>query len=63
MFKKFYCRYQNVLDPPKSPDKLGDFDSGSPLFKGSQRGLLPKGEATPRGLPKWSDWRGLGGDR
>jgi hypothetical protein len=22
------------LDPPKSPDKLGGFDSGSPLFKG-----------------------------
>ncbi len=23
-----------VEDPPKSPDKLGDFDSGSPFFKG-----------------------------
>ncbi|MEH2026320.1 DUF4118 domain-containing protein [Nostoc sp.] len=34
LFEKSSCRDQNILDPPKSPDKLGDFDSGSPLFKG-----------------------------
>jgi hypothetical protein len=34
MFEKSSCQYQILLDPPKSPDKLGDFDSDSPLFKG-----------------------------
>ncbi|OYD99026.1 hypothetical protein CDG77_02925 [Nostoc sp. 'Peltigera membranacea cyanobiont' 213] len=52
MFEKSLVMYQILLDPPKSPDKLGDFDSVSPLFKGSQRGL--------GGFPM-SDWRGLGG--
>jgi hypothetical protein len=32
MFEKSYCRYQNILDPPKSPLKKGDFDSSSHLF-------------------------------
>ncbi len=27
------------LDPPKSPDKLGDFDSGFPPFKGGLGGI------------------------
>jgi hypothetical protein len=33
MFEKSLVMYQILLDPPKSPDKLGDFDSVSPLFK------------------------------
>ncbi|MBD6620897.1 hypothetical protein FNW02_35495 [Komarekiella sp. 'clone 1'] len=47
----------------RSPNPLqkGAFDSGSPLFKGSQRGLLPKGEASAKGVSPMSDWRGLGG--
>ncbi len=63
MFEKSYCQYQNVLDPPKStprassretrptqwlPLKKGDFDSGSPFFKWSQRGLLPSLRDAPR---------------
>jgi hypothetical protein len=28
--------YQILLYLPKSPDKLGDFDSNSPLFKGAR---------------------------
>jgi hypothetical protein len=54
---------------------LGDFDrcfSGSPLIKGSQRGLLPRGDAKGDsaggkrvrerlGVSPMSDWRGLGG--
>jgi len=32
----------NVLrDPPKSPLKKGDFESGSPFFKGGQGGSNP----------------------
>ncbi|OYD94156.1 hypothetical protein CDG77_12440 [Nostoc sp. 'Peltigera membranacea cyanobiont' 213] len=40
---KVLLSVSKVLDPPKStphaPLKKGDFDSDSPLFKGSQRGL------------------------
>ncbi|OYE00646.1 hypothetical protein CDG79_33990 [Nostoc sp. 'Peltigera membranacea cyanobiont' 232] len=61
MLEKSLVIYQILLDPPKSPDQLGDFDSVSPLFKGSQRGLLPKGEASAKGVSPMSDWRGLGG--
>ncbi len=27
---------KTLIDPPKSPDKLGDFDFISPLFKGGR---------------------------
>jgi hypothetical protein len=36
MFEKSLVMYQILLDPPKSPDKLGDFDSFPPLFKGAR---------------------------
>jgi hypothetical protein len=36
-----------VLDPPKSPDKLGDFDSCSPFLRGV-RGDLKVPKATEK---------------
>jgi hypothetical protein len=42
-----------ILDPPKSPDKLGDFDS-SPFLRGASAVL---------GVSPMSDWRGLGGSK
>jgi hypothetical protein len=61
LFEKFLVMYQILLDPPKSPDKKGDFDPVPPFLRGASAVFSQRERLAPRGLPKWSDWRGLGG--
>ncbi|QHG19684.1 hypothetical protein A6V25_10575 [Nostoc sp. ATCC 53789] len=68
MFEKYFAVTLDTFRSPLTPLEKGGTGVKVPLFKGSQCGLLPKGEASAfaerlveKGVSPMSNWRGFRG--
>ncbi|QHG17230.1 hypothetical protein A6V25_29480 [Nostoc sp. ATCC 53789] len=61
LFEKYFAVTLDTFRSPLTPLKKGGTGVKVPLFKGSQCGLLPKGEASAKGVSPMSNWRGFRG--